>query len=568
MGIPLYFKTISNKYPDIIIDIDKIQDINGLFLDLNCAIHPCCRRVIQDGYKNHKKNQYEKRMIHEVLNYIDKLVRLIQPSMVFMAIDGVAPAAKMQQQRLRRFKSIVERNETNKIKEKFNEPYNKEFWDTNAISPGTEFMQKLSDCIVNHIKINEIYKPLDVIFSNASVPGEGEHKIFNFIKTTQIEGNNVVYGLDADLIMLSLASKRNNIYLLREAIEFGNKVNMDRFLYLNIDELKTNLSLELLEKFVALNKVSLEDKSVIENFSYDYVFICYLLGNDFLPHLASVNLKNDGLEQILDVYMQTYYHLNQNLIDSDKCKINHLFLKHFLTKLSEFEYDNIKLQFYQRKKFSLRNKKYETEVMKHLDFLNNYPMFHREKELKIDIDNKGWKQRYYNTCFGVNDYHEIDDICHNYFEGLKWTLEYYFKDCVSWQWKFNYRHGPLLSDLTRYLNKIRDINQIKLNKGISNTPIVQLLTILPPESKHLLPTTCHKLMTSVDSPFIDIYPSKYKLDTVFKRYYWQCIPILPSIDYGIIKDTVKKLKFNKDEKKRFAKDTAIYKKADNDIKVI
>ena len=568
MGIPLYFKTISEKYPDIIIDLEKVKTVNGLFLDLNCAIHPCCRTACE-GYKASKKNQFEKRMINEVLNYIDKLVVLIGPQMVYLAIDGVAPAAKMQQQRLRRYKSILERAETNKIKDRFKQEYNHEFWDTNAISPGTEFMDKLSNAIEYHIKVNDIYKSLDVIFSNQNVPGEGEHKIFNFIKQAdQNDLTNVVYGLDADLIMLSMASKRNNIYLLREAIEFGNKVNMDRFLYLDIDELKENLSNELLEKFVALNHITLDDPSKIENFSYDYVFMCYLLGNDFLPHLASVNLKNDGLDQILDVYMQTYYHLNENFIDSDKCKVNSLFLKHFITKLSQFEYDNLKLQFYQRGKFSLKYKKYETEFLKHMDLLNNYPMFNREKELEMYIEKKGWDKRYYQVCFGVSEPEEIDEICHNYFEGLKWTLEYYFNQCASWQWKYNYRHGPLLKDLSNYLNKIKNINTIKISKSQPNTPLVQLLTILPQESNHLLPNTTHQLMDNIDSEIIDIYPIEYKLDTVFKRYYWQCVPILPSINYKKVKDAITNVKLTKDEKNRFKKEIPICKKAKNGVVII
>ena len=126
--------------------------------------------------------------------------------------------------------------------------------------------------------------------------------------------------------MLSIASKKSNIYLLREAIEFGNKVNMDRFLYLDIDELKSYLSSELLEKFIVLNQITVTDEKVIENFTYDYVFICYFLGNDFLPHLASISLKKDGLDLNMDIYMQTYYHLQQNFIDSEKCKINSLFM--------------------------------------------------------------------------------------------------------------------------------------------------------------------------------------------------------------------------------------------------
>ena len=44
MGIPLYFKSIYDDYPEII--IKDIEGLNSLFLDLNCAIHPCCRNIL------------------------------------------------------------------------------------------------------------------------------------------------------------------------------------------------------------------------------------------------------------------------------------------------------------------------------------------------------------------------------------------------------------------------------------------------------------------------------------------------------------------------------------------
>ena len=59
MGIPLFFKTISDKYDDIIIDTDAVKDVHGLYIDMNCAIHPCCRKVLDEKYEDKYKEKYE-----------------------------------------------------------------------------------------------------------------------------------------------------------------------------------------------------------------------------------------------------------------------------------------------------------------------------------------------------------------------------------------------------------------------------------------------------------------------------------------------------------------------------
>ena len=109
---------------------------------------------------------------------------------------------------------------------------------------------------------------------------------------------------------------------------------------------------------------------------------------------------------------------------------------------------------------------------------------------------------------------------------------------------------------------------IKISKAQPNTPLVQLLTILPKDSNHLLPKTTHPLMNDIDSNIIDIYPVEYKLDTVFKRYYWQCVPILPSINYKKVKDAISDIKLTKEEKSRFKKNIPICKKAQKGVVII
>ena len=101
------------------------------------------------------------------------------------------------------------------------------------------------------LKTSPIFSDIKIIFSDSNVPGEGEHKIYNYIKNNIKNLNDKtlsVYGLDADLIMLSMAIQQDNIFLLREAVHFG-KVNTDELLYLDIDSLKKYLLLNIKKPF-------------------------------------------------------------------------------------------------------------------------------------------------------------------------------------------------------------------------------------------------------------------------------------------------------------------------------
>ena len=83
-----------------------------------------------------------------IFNYIDRIVtQIAKPRKVlFMAIDGVAPRAKLNQQRSRRFASAKDREEARKAAEA-----NGDFvdaasvFDSNCITPGTEFLCALGD---------------------------------------------------------------------------------------------------------------------------------------------------------------------------------------------------------------------------------------------------------------------------------------------------------------------------------------------------------------------------------------------------------------------------------------
>jgi len=178
-------------------------------------------------------------MFDNIFEYTDNLIKTIKPKkVIYLAVDGVAPRAKMNQQRSRRFRSAIEAmekhsKETQLLKEYEEEGKEVELkphsgFDNNTITPGTEFMTRLSEAlklyISDRLQNNKIWKDLSVIFSDSSVPGEGEHKILEFIRTQRTQENYVpgtnhcMYGADADLIMLSLITHEPNFYIIRESL--------------------------------------------------------------------------------------------------------------------------------------------------------------------------------------------------------------------------------------------------------------------------------------------------------------------------------------------------------------
>lgn len=574
MGIPLYFKTITDRYSNIIINsIRKTSDPNFLFLDLNCAIHPCCREILSkiDNYDPKYAHDYERKMINNVQNYIKRLVQFVKPEFCFIAIDGVAPAAKMGQQRLRRFKTILEREQQNDLKQKIFNKENKSFWDTNAISPGTEFMEKLKNSITSFIKTSG-FDDVDIVFSSANVYGEGEHKIFEFIRETPINGNIIIYGLDADLIMLSMATGKSDVYLLRESVEY-NKVDMDTLLYLDIEELKEHIKIDIKSKYFEIES-KFYDTALEEGFINDYIFLCFLLGNDFIPHSLTLDLRNKGIENILNFYLEGFYNFKKNLVTNGK--IDEDFFRFIIKKISDKENKIVENLKKNRDRLRPKPGNYDSlddkqnEYDRQMDILNNMPItdpYTRETEKYINLGTKGWRERYYGKTMGFSSNEDIEECVFEYLKGLKWAHLYYYKGCASHNWYYPYLYAPTFYDIHKYLEKNR-LSDITFQKGLQNSPIVQLLSIMPKESRSLLPSSAQKLMTDPESPLFLMYPREYNLSTFFKRFYWQCVPKLPNPDYTDIKEAVKTLRLTTKEKARFKKEKNVFKpRKDQEVKV-
>ena len=275
MGIPWYFYTIYKKYNyenDLMINENVISEIEieYLFLDYNSMIHPCAQKVLALTDETNE-SKLEELIIKTCLDYTRYIINVIKPRITYIMIDGVAPRAKINQQRERRYKSHFFKEFSGSVK-----------WNSNKITPGTKFMDNLIQAL------NIFKKELgNIIISDSNEPGEGEHKMMKIISNIKDDKKTCIYGLDADLIMLSLISVRSeNIVLIRDNT-FNSKL-------LERDRVYTYVAIKKLKQYVCKDLRSNLDNHVIisdENLIYDYIFLCFLLGNDFLENIPSLLIK-------------------------------------------------------------------------------------------------------------------------------------------------------------------------------------------------------------------------------------------------------------------------------------
>lgn len=278
-----------------------------------------------------------------------------------MAIDGVAPRAKMNQQRARRFKSAKEAEEAAIAAARRGEvvPDADSRFDSNCITPGTPFMARLGAHLRFFIrkKISEdpAWQKPTVIFSGHEVPGEGEHKIMEYIRWAKKEAGyapntrHCLYGLDADLVMLSLVTHEPHFNLLREVVSYGSGGRgqparevlenpcQEHFVLFQIGLLRDYFDLEF--KSIA---GSLPFTYDLERIVDDFVLFCMLVGNDFLPPLPTVDINEGSLDSMFQLYRQLLPSLGGYLTNAGELHRGRLEV--FMKALADQEADVLELR--------------------------------------------------------------------------------------------------------------------------------------------------------------------------------------------------------------------------------
>ena len=523
MGIPAYFSHIVKNYPDILKKINNQKKINNLLMDSNSIIYD----VIRDTEFIDNKNVYETKIINNICLKIKHYIKTVSPdNLVIIAFDGVAPVAKLEQQRTRRYKTFfqkkIEYEITNEVKKA---------WDTTAITPGTNFMLKLSKKIKSYFSVPSKFKVKQIIVSDSNEAGEGEHKLFEHIRNNKelySKEISAIYGLDADLIMLAInhLTITKNLFLFRETPEFIKSI--DKTLDPNCEYI---LDIPLLAQEIVnkLNNYQTINSSQQKNRLYDYIFIMFMLGNDFMPHFPSLNIRTDGIERLIDAYQNTIGNKDINITDGQvRYWKNFRLLVDYLQKE---EQNFLEIEYYKRNKQSkrLRFDNYEEKLL----FL---PLIDRSKEHFINPNEEYWQERYYKELFYIEpSEYNIKKICLNFLEAIEWTFKYYTHKCPDWRWHYKYNYPPLLQDLIKYIPYFHiDFIEDKPKDPVTST--VQLAYVLPRDSLSLLDSQISKNLLKKKSEW---YSTNCLFEWSFCKYFWESHVLLPTININELEEFVK-----------------------------
>lgn len=504
---------------------------------------PELKKARQERIKGMSDQDLEIELFTAIGSELLKLIALVNPTQYFfLAIDGPAPQAKISQQRSRRFKNSKDPTpqevEATGVEPLPLEPVKVEApsrFDINSISPGTDMMTRLDKYLTLFLERNINNLTNVVHYSSHIVPGEGEHKIMEYYRTGKIRGNDyhVIYGMDSDLILLSMSVNIIHMLLWREDI--GD--------ILDIDALKYSL---------------IQRMGGSPTASDDFVLIMTLFGNDFLPTQPSLGNFLESIDSVLNIYADIYKKYGLNYITRTGPKgltVNWKNFSYLLYNLSVYETDLLKEEAKvqerdpkvivdRRVRFFIKRESldYATLVVHENGEIEEGPFdfdkfrnfwYHHELDPRGNPDlliKYGGKD-----AIGIT-LDKINDMVKSYLNGILFVFNYYFVGAtgINLKWYYNYFHTPLFLDIYNYVSTIdfdTEVTESLPKEGNSFINVFhQLLSILPVKSILLVPQELRRLMTDVNSPIIDYYPIDFIVDYELKDQDYKGIPILPFVN--------------------------------------
>jgi 5'-3' exonuclease len=520
MGIPSYYKKLIDTVPGLVSKGYPDGTISWLFMDFNCLIYHCLYREDTPAYTGDTET-WEAQLLDCVERYCLKVIKQVKPTKgVYIAVDGVVPMAKMRQQRFRRFKSAWLQSHSPKDNETCVAT-----WDKNAITPGTTFMKKLrvklETMISKHGK--KTWK-----LSSSDEPGEGEHKIMREWRKGTYKGNFAVYGLDADLIILSILTREtcslaNHVWLFREEVQAGSitydSMGEEEFEWFSIHSLRDWLGLEWKH-----------DEVLQRQFLLNYCFAMSVLGNDFLPTSLGLKIREDGHGELFDILKQLISK-GISCIHLDTSSVSYEGLHELFTILSHDEEHRIAKYVCKKMNMSAHILSGQTDPPTLDD--SNWPLYHIEEKVLVESKQltKNWQANYVTHFFPGFSFEssDLERICHEYLYGIQWIWAYYTgkQEDVCFNWYYPFSVPPLWKWISQHMIKEKALpafpKEVLLSAEMIR-PVEQLALVLPLSSWSLVPAGQERKLPYV-APYL--FPESFGFDSIGKRYFWECESMIP-----------------------------------------
>ena len=581
-----YPRVHANTIPETVLSLSL--DMNGIFHQSAQLVYAYGENADRDRARlvaTADPKLLEVEYFYTIAQRLGEIIFAIKPKLFLtLAVDGVAPLAKISQQRGRRYKSsLVDTSKTpddRSLRERessrgaavtgaaralhpvsgegsggpgtisgragevpsfggttprdsplsgevpnpgvsLGPPVHRVF-DPNCITPGTEMMSRLDNYLQRWIATYRDFLPDRIIYSNHLVRGEGEHKIFQFMRQGLLQtdelGAHVIYGLDADLVMLSSLSQMKWLYLCRE--NFNDVINIAAFKAGIIEDLSVK-GLNPVDPDVAIQ---------------DFVLMLYLIGNDFLPHVTAFHHVGNSIDIMFAIYQDLKLPLTA--VDG-QIQWDH-FAK-FISALASREPALLH-------QVASKDYKYPSTAIDSATLKTRGP-----EGTKVDFDYDKFRLAWYRsaiiprTASGIEICRllnlpeivasDIHQMCIEYMKGLQWILRYYTQGThsVSRKYVYRYNHAPLLRDLSLMIQYGVETNTCPIVSHIEShiseptfSPVHQLLAVMPPSSLDLIPAKFQVLVQG--GLLTDLCPSGFIVEMEGVNRDWQGIAILPHLD--------------------------------------
>lgn len=497
MGIESFFGAYINRKFNKCVQRTLRGKNSSLFIDCNGIFHNSAQRVYGYGeFSVPMVGDPNTLLLQSIIEKIEEIIVNVNPQDNFIiAPDGVAPMAKLNQQKSRRFLSSMERTIS---------------FDSNQFTPGTDLMFSIDEYIKKWLYTFEL--PPNTIYSSHLDKGEGEHKIFQFIRENKVKGNgnHILYGLDSDLIILSLLCPLKKIFLMRE--DYSSVINIDKLREL------------IKQEFYFTN---CNESKLIKDFSVIVMFA----GNDFLPKLPSFTETRQFLEKFTMIYKNNRQHIVDDSNNIDFRVIMKLFDQYNeIEDLQNIYYYNMHKYPYPELNSSMTNKGLNFNRFQNL-------WFNKQFQPKTNMLDKYYK----NNVF--YDGADIGKMCIEFLKTMNWVFKYYTEghSSVSNTHLYPYIYAPTSSALKYTLNKIFNETEkmndrlYKLEDIYGNnydiTPVHQLLMVLPPRSYDILP----RGLKSIYNLTTCINPSEFVILQEGTSKDWHKTSIIPPVNLDLIR---------------------------------